>query len=704
MGHYSLKLKFYKVSCLGIVLIMLLAITCNAQKNDQLQESFRLMGHNLSGIKQLLDRFHSTDRQKYHAARFLVDNLRWNCQYFQCINKDPRVDSLFSLADKKYWELVKQKKDTELVEDSFNHQVLAKKDQAFRKQVESNSFTPPTIEEDEYSDSKHITADFLEKQIEHAFELRERLPWVKKMRFEDFCEYILPYRASDASLAINAKEYAHIYSKYLHTDTCTNVRRLIWRYNLTANRLRYWGGKYPYDMPCGITEMFFLGYHDCMQIADFCTNILRACGLPAAIEYNSAYKFWNGRHYHVSIPTEKGWETFSPESELPTHRNPKFYESLNIYRIHFSIQKNNPFSLKNTEEIIPENLSDPRIEDVTREIGDVSKIQLPFNHQTKNRLAYLATFVSDEIGLLPVTWGVIDRQAHNVTFYNVVDDNLYFPIFLDEEGNYHSFSNPFIKTKQTISTLKQDSNLFVNVVLKRKFPRKPAMRRLAEKLPGTCIIASDSPDFVPADTLAIINTIPDTDWEEIEINPQQPYQYYRIVGTGTPQRVYLSEIRFITDRKYNYPNTMDLPDIKEKNPDQVWLLDEPYGQCCRKAEYDGNPQTAPDSWPDVTLKLHTAQYVTKLRYMIKHADNAIKEHERYSLYAWDDGFWKCIQKFEGKEFLNGHVKLKKGQLYWIRCSEQGHEELPFYINDQGIQIFPHEPFIMKFDSILQGKN
>lgn len=560
------------------------------------------------------------------------------------------------------------------------------------------------IDEDEFLDNKHITADFLEKQIEHAFKLRSNNPQVRKMRFEDFCEYILPYRATDASNATNATEYSQIYSKYLHVDTCSNVSNLIWRYNITAGRLRYGGGNYPYDSPSGLAEMFFLGYHDCAQIADFCTNILRACGQAAAVEYNSAYKFWNGRHYHVSVPTDKGWETFSPESELPVYRNPNFYEALNIYRIHFSRQKDNPYSLKTDDEFIPQNLSDPRIEDVTKEIGDVSELQLPFNHQNGNRLAYLATFVSDDMGVVPVTWGIINQKTHQVTFRNVVNDNLYFPVFLDEEGDYRAFSDPFVKTGNGIVTLKQDGDVFVNANLKRKFPRKPAMLRLAEKVPGTCVIASDSPDFVPADTLATITRIPDTDWEEVELEPKKPYRYYRVVGTGIPKKVYLSEIRFITEKKYNYPNTLNLYDSHSQKSNDVWILDEPYDKCNWKAEYDDNPQTAPDRWPDVTLELATSQYVTKLRYMVKHADNAIKDNEKYNIYAWDDGFWKRICSVKGIEAQNGDVQLRGGHLYWIRCPEQGHEELPFYLDEQGKQVFPHEPFLRKFDLIRQRQD
>ena len=38
--------------------------------------------------------------------------------------------------------------------------------------------------------------------------------------------------------------YSNIYEKYLHADTARSIHNVIWRYNLTAKRLRYWGGRH----------------------------------------------------------------------------------------------------------------------------------------------------------------------------------------------------------------------------------------------------------------------------------------------------------------------------------------------------------------------------------------------------------------------------------------------------------------------------
>ena len=116
------------------------------------------------------------------------------------------------------------------------------------------------------------------------------------------------------------------------------------------------------------------------------------------------------------------------------------------------------------------------------------------------------------------------------------------------------------------------------------------------------------------------------------------------------------------------------------NENKQWqrILDEPLEKCQWKAEYDGNPQTAPDKWPDVTLSLHEPQFVERIRYMIKHADNAVKPGEKYELYKWDDGFWRKIWNGTAQQDYLQIENLTSNRLYWLHCkSGEVVAELPF---------------------------
>lgn len=685
--------------------------TLFAQHPVEVMDALSQCGENRKGLETMLTDYKRTSKEKYDAACYLVSNLPYNKQNYKVSSVDEEFIVLLSRADSTYYELVKDFNDAQLFNPHFNETVLAPIDQDFRGMMEKKVFCAPQIEYDVYSDTQCINECFLKDHIEHAFKLREQNPFTKRLLFDDFKKYVLPYRSLGLCPAEHISKYRQTFAKYLRADTARSISNVVWRYNITANRLHYWGGNYPFKENTGFYEQFFLSFQDCVPTADNCVSALRACGIPAAIEYNIAYKFWNGMHYHVSVPIGKGWETFSPESGLPAYRDPNFYEALNIYRIQFGLQPNNPYSLKNADEIIPDNLSDPRIEDVSNEIGEVLELTLPFNAETTNKLAYLASFHSLDLGLRPVTWGIINPKTQSVSFKNVIPDHLYFPIYLDENGDTYSFLRPFLLSRNkfnpkvpVINYIGEEKTKYVSACIERKFPRKPAMLELAKNVPGTCVIASDNADFTDADTIGVIQSIPSTKWEELELSVHRRYKYYRVCGTGSPARVFLSEIQFLTNREYQYENTIEQHQTldKEINTENQWvrLLGEPLAKCSWKAEYDNNPQTAPDTWPHVTLKLPNPQYVHRLRYMVKHADNAVKPDVAYELKKWDDGFWRTIKRnLKTDSDIIRIDDLMDGELYWLRQMQGGKEEMPFVVDDFGNQHFPQLPFLQKLHDI-----
>lgn len=688
------------------LLLLLSSLSAYPQASDPVESALAQSGANRKSLENLLKHYEKKDKEKLEAVRFLIAHMPYKFQPYTIAKQPSHLHDLVLRADSTYYGLVKNLSDAQLDVEPFNTQVLSKTDQAYRKMMEARHFEEPVVEYGEYTDIRHVSADLLRRQVEHAFQLRSTSPFVKRLPFKDFLEYVLPYRALNASDARSADEYAQVYAKYLRTDTASSLRNVVWRYNLTARRLRYWGGTYPFRVPIGPDEMFFLGRHDCVQTADFGAMILRACGVPAAVDYNVAYKFWTGRHYFVSVPTERGWETFSPESELPKYRDPHFYECLNLMRVCFSRQEDNPYSLRNEGEPIPDILSDPCMADVTHEIGDTLSLSLPFTADVPHRLAYLASFHPLDQGLRPVTWGIIDHQKRTAHFSHVVPDHLYFPVYMDEEGDYHAFGEPFLvketemgRHKYTVETFHTNNSTPVRARLERKFPRKPSLVEAARKVPGTCVIASDAPDFAQADTLAVIREVPSTSWETIRFQPRRAYRYYRVCGAGTPPRVHLSELMFLTDRSYGYDNTMEIAPGQE-NDGQVRLLDEPLEKCKWKAEYDGNPQTAPDRWPHVTLNLKAPQMVHALRYMVKHADNAVKPGLKYELREWADGYWRKVM---GNMLAQtDHLEVENlipGQLYWLRALQGGREEMPFYVDKEGRQHFPQLEILERLNKI-----
>ena len=58
-------------------------------------------------------------------------------------------------------------------------------------------------------DAHMVTADFLIRNIDYAFDSWKQRPWNKYLPFDDFCELILPYRIDDEPL----EEWRELYGK-----------------------------------------------------------------------------------------------------------------------------------------------------------------------------------------------------------------------------------------------------------------------------------------------------------------------------------------------------------------------------------------------------------------------------------------------------------------------------------------------------------
>lgn len=676
----------------------------SANYTPELEKALQQACKNRISLEQVLKHY-ANNKEKYQAACFLIVNMVGHSQAGRVVYYDPQIDVFRRQIDSAYYAMVKGKTNEKTNTDEFKKQLSAT-DKMYRDKIEAYSFKQAQIAEIDLSDIQTLDANFLIRHIDNAFDKRKKVKFARQLSFQDFCSYVLPYRViNDYPLVQESKLFTDFFSKYLQADKVSKVNDVVERYNQTASRLRWFMGKYPFETNIGFNELFFNSFFDCVDVAHYGASALRAAGIPVAVEYNSAYKLWSGRHYFVStLDSAERWCTFSPESGLPIYKDPKFREALNIYRIHFDKQKNNPSSLKSENEYLPDNFIDPYIEDVTKNIMNVVSIKLPFAIPTTNRLAYLASFQSEQ-GLTTVTWGKIDTKTQKVNFENVVPDNLYFPMYMSADNKLKAFGDPFwIKTDSTSSTkfkiipFTPQKGKILNVDLLRKFPQKPNMQRLAENLIGSVVIASDNPKFTNADTLAKISVAPIPYWQELDLKNTKAYRYYRIETPKEHPHFTISELEFVTRKSYNYSNTMSATrlailhteQINNNDSNYVRLLDDTLEKLKVKSEYDGNVQTAPEAYPTLNFRLKEPQVVTSIRFVPKNEDNGIQPGDSYSLSVWNGSDWQWLFT-RVADYQHIHADgLQVGRLYWLRNRTKGTEETPFVIDERGNQKFIYE--------------
>lgn len=687
-------------------LLFIVPVKAQQTTDADVEHALNQAGDNRASLEALLQTY-AHDGEKLAAARYLIANMVWHKVGGRVLSYDVRMDSIRDRADSIYYALVAGLPDTAINNPRFN-KALSAIDRPFRRRSEALHLMEPEVEVGDWADIEVVDGAFLRRQIEHAFRLRREVPRVKALSREDFFRFILPYRSvTDYPLVEPADTYYPYYAKYLRVADGDDLATIGRRYNLTTRRKRFFGGNYPLASLTGLPELFYLGMSDCVPLANYCALALRSCGVPAATEFAIGYKVLGGFHQHVAVrDTDGRWLTFNPESSLPRHRDPKFREALNLYRINFERNLESPYFLRADGEPLPERLSHPCLEDVTRQSMETVQLELPCTVQTANHLAYLAAFNAGDGGLRPVTWGVRDVEGKCVRFEHVVPDNLYFPIYYNEEEELKAFGDPFVLVADEGGRWHMDyptraERRTVRATLRSKFPPKPRLVQYARETVGTYVIASDDKDFKTADTLGRISHVPHPRWEDLVLTTARPYRYYRVCSPPGHPHMNLAEIEFLTERAHGYANTIEatrnfnVPEAEEGG--LVRLLDEPLEKCRWRREYDGKVTTAPYRWPDVTLRLDEPQWVTRLRYVVRHADNQVVRGHRYRLFRYEAGGWSsCWQGMADADSLS--VELQTGTLYWLRDETTGREEVPFVVTPQGVQAFPHEgllPRIMK---------
>ena len=698
----------------GLIVCCLITIT-NIQAQpvypSQVREALSKAGSNRACLESVLNHYQK-DKERYAAACYLIANMPMHSQAGKIVWYDPKIDSILNHNDQVYYNLIKGTSGDEQEKDPL-HERIKLAAQSSAKLLEQLKLKEPQIREHDMPDITTLNGEYIQKLIDQAFSLRNRIPRLKSMPLHDFFEYVLAYSAIPDYPLISDKIALHnIFDKYLQVDTAQTARCISERYNRAIWWLGHWGGTYPFENTLGWRELFFTSTdHDCVDIANYAAMIYRACGWPAAVEYNTAYKVFSGRHFNLALPSKdwhnqwnayNSWQSFSPQSELPQEAGKRFQKCLNIFRLHFAPVADCPYALKSADEPIPQELESPFIEDVSHLYTSTAKLELPLSQNIPDsyQLAYLASFTSGS-GLTTVTWGKIDKKNKRILFDHVVTDHIYFPVYVSNEHKLVPFGLPFKIDKTTKahisitphspyyhSLLHKALSTKVATILTRKFPRKPQLYEQAKRAVGTYIIASNSENFENADTLGTLSFMPEDVWSDIPLHPTHPYQYYRICAPAQDPHIHLAEIQFLSLKSRNYTNTI-APTMADTSLYQR-LMDEPLEKCKWKAEYDGNYQTAPDRWPNVTLKQQEPQFVDCLHFMIKNADNHIRAHHFYTLYQWTDKGWERLSQGEAKEDALPRIPLYTNHLYWISDMTEGKEELPFFFNEGGNQIFPHE--------------
>jgi len=316
----------------------------------------------------------------------------------------------------------------------------------------------------------HLTLDssFLVNNIELAFEVWQK-PWAKKVSFKDFCRYILPYRAQTEKTSNLRRQIMERFVPILDSAKVKSPLEACHVLNEHLKAIMKYGNTGLPFYPT-IEETYKSGISQCEGLCNLGTFIMRACGIPVAVEQTTWTKMDLGHSWCAVVDNGKFY-AFGPGELQPCELAKSFAEKRNlrpakVYRSRFDPDL---MIISQNDDGYVTYLKSPLIEDVTDEYLDKTiQIRVTTDKKNKNGKSnqiYLRAYNHYE--WCPIAIG--QRKDSVCYFENVLGDNIFMvadspegtglrnitvPFYVNREGNIQKFI-PSKEHYQTITLKKR---------------------------------------------------------------------------------------------------------------------------------------------------------------------------------------------------------------------------------------------------------
>ena len=641
-----------------IVLFLFIALAaCQSDESDELGRALKQAGKNRPELEKVLAHYRtSDDPRRLEAAEFLIRNMQYHRNY-QSSDYDAyyaAMDSVNRLTPTR-WKISRE-------QDSLYQTLLRPQEQPGQWRW----------------DTQVVDSAFLVSHIEEVFAAYDSSEWCRDIPFEDFCEYLLPYRVGheriDSCWISYYRNLVHKRIRRVKLDSMAGFDRL----QTILKRMHD-----NYHIEIEYDNIYEFGYRSC-YLANLkkgtCTNyselaclLFRSVGIPTCMDFTPLWANRSmGHDWNVLLVSPASVDTignldycFSAHTERPGFhvRNRKDRAS-KIYRQTFSPQRTS-LALIHGDEPVPAYFEDAFMKDVSHLYGLTSTVSVKLSSEERDkRFYYLMTF--DNRDWQPVAW--TERRGDSLRFENVGKD-LVCLIGKYDNGEMLPVSSPlFIHEDDTVESLTADKKAKQTVRVFRKYQKGDNIRRYSALLKGGRIEASNNRNFRNAVCLHAFTDSTSVNFQTIPLKADRAWQYYRFVADDGKYGGEIAEFElYNSESKAIKATPIGSPEYEKKHP----LKDAFDGKVLTYAK-----TTAPDGgWCGLDCGRPVA--VSKIKILPHNDDNFIRIGEEYELFYWDD-LWVSLGRQQGTEsqYLD-FPDAPQGALFLLRNNTRGKEERIF---------------------------
>ena len=644
------------VTVISAVAVCTIVVFCGKkQANEYLEYALRAAGYNRSELEAVLDHY-KDDPEKLAAARFLIENMPGHYSY-----KSPRINDYYEIALKLFQSGLTPKEQRD--------SLLKLSDSQFAG-----------LDRELIQDVRIITAEYLIYNIEKAFDVWENQRWAKHLSFDEFCEWILPYKcvelqSFDAWRDTTALKFSHDISLMDYDDEsyespfrAVNVIRGELIRNIRPVGMYNRSG---YSMLSAAT-ISNMTYGSCSDYVNLGVLTFRSLGIPVIIESTPSWGRYRAGHSWYTLLNDNGdmmrseWDISSnPGSPFfPYQRIPK------VYRHTYAINKERIPYHNNSVYKYPFSLFQ---KDITDQYFNTTDVTITIRDRVKlvEDFAYIATFNGHSSEWTLVDYGPVKKGK--AYFRNMGRNILY--LALGYNGSELSpVSDPFIIHKDgDIEYIPFDYINKESIDIRRKYYSSENVVAMRKRILGGIIEASNDPSFRSAVTVSRIDTLSIPDKMPVDSQGRR-FRYWRYLS---PDGSYgsIAELRFF-DRDSTMMEGTPIAkegtkaDIVFKAFDDDWLSN------FETEQPDGN-------W--VGMDFGKPVEIQFVRVVPRSDENDIRPGDEYELKFWDGHFWVTHDIRTADDNVLHYDNVPRGALIWLHNRTRGWDERVFRFKDGNLE-------------------
>jgi transglutaminase-like putative cysteine protease len=670
----KVHMKFTKQLFLlkALISIALLSFGCLQKKEIPLLEQvLALSAENRVELEKVLFRYkqNAEDSLKYRAAVFLIENMPYY-YYFEGELLDNYESYYRALHEHKKKRYIKPSVILDSIRNLYGDFALNRLE--FRH------------------DLLTIDSAYLCNNIEWSFKVWREQPWGKHVSFEEFCEYILPYRIDDEKPTYWREDFYERYNSLLDTlrdstavnadDPLTAVRLIM--QHITEREDVYFTTTTPAHYPHITPALSLYKSGNCRELTGYAVYVCRALGIPCHIDFMPVRGDDNVGHFWISY-TDKYGELYVQDFPETVNqvRGDRIQgdAKVKVYRHTFGINASMKREMEALETSVPPLFKNPRIVDVTFPYADyfLPELKIPasqlYPQEKKPGIVYLC--LNQHMEWAPVAWAKYDK---NQISFPAIQKGSVLRVAGWENNRLHFLSDPFTVEKFSNKITFYSCNDSVQDIV--VYAKSPEEERFRERMVNGAFEGSNMPDFREKDIIYRITESPYRLNTTVFVHSDKKYRYVRYYGPD--------------DAHCNIAEAS----LYENAADTVALLGTVIGTAgCYQEDgsheypnvFDGNTETSFDykdpsgGWAG--LDLRTPKTVKRIVYTPRNRDNYIRPGDTFEVF-YCDREWKSLGVIEQASDSLAYSGVPVNALLLVKNHTRGVQERIFTF-EKGKQIW-----------------